>query len=465
MLTISLLNKAKYLLLFEAFLFLIFIISEPLTFLLLLALILSIYLFYYSFQSPFFLLNLLIFSILVGSLGLFKVGGKTPPILLVDLFFVLVIFIFILRLVIDDNKHERFFLFSLLWIPFLIWGLLSPIIAYDKFRALLIWRSYFAGFISFSFAFYIIHRKSQVNSLLMALLIWGFTLAIIEFYILVELGGLSSGIIGIFLKKNLLATSWGKSNYLATFFVLIIPITIGYFITQKSHKAKIFSGITLVFMFSALIFTLSRGGILALMISIIFLLFGVVKGRTLIPIMIGFTIITLIIILNPLTGVIIDRLATVERSYSYMMRLNFYRDVWKMVGDNPVIGVGLGNLGYHSQFKVTTHASAHNFILGLMGETGIIGAFLFLILLGKVFLKYFHDYMNESIEQIKILRWSFISSFIGCFIHALMEPNFEGYQFSIMFWVVVALYLKLNLLLSENGEMLQSSIKSYDAYR
>lgn len=455
MVSVSLLNQAKYLLLLEATLIAIFVLAEPMTFIVVLALVMGMFIFYYSFQSPFFLQNLLIFSILVGSLGLFKVGGKTPPILLLDLFFVLAIFIFILRLIIDDKKDGRFSILSLLWIPFLIWGLISPIIAYDKFRALLIWRSYFAGFISFSFAYYIIQKKSHINALLVALISWGLTLAIIEFYILIDLGGLSSGIIGIFLKKNLLATSWGKSNYLATFFVLIIPITIGYFITQKSYKNKIFSGLALVFMFSALIFTLSRGGILALLLSITILLFGVVKGRTMIPITIGSTIIALIVALNPLTTVIIDRLATVERSYSYMMRLNFYKDVWKMAIENPIIGVGLGNLGYNSQFKVTSHASAHNIILGLTGETGFVGAFLFLMLIGKVFLKYLKQFKNETVEQIKILRWSFISSFVGCVIHSLMEPNFEGYQFSIMFWLVVALYFKLYLFSAPEKTIIQ----------
>jgi len=464
-LTLSLLNQAKYLLFLEAILLVLFIVLEPLPFFLILSAILAIYIFYSSFESPFLLLNILIFSILLGSLGLFKVGGKTPPVLVLDLVFVLVFFILLFKSIFQYNEYERFSLISLIWIPFLVWGLLSLIISYDKFRALLIWRSYFAGFIGFSFAFFVIQKKIHVSFLIVALLIWGLILAIIEFYILMQLGGLSSGIVGIFFKKNLLATSWGKSNYLATFFVLIIPIAIGYFLTQNSHKAKLFSGISLIFMFSALIMTLSRGGILALMISMVFLLFGVVRARTMIPIIIAFLTITLIVMLNPLTSVIIDRLATVERSYSYMMRVNFYSDVWNLIIDNPIVGVGLGNLGYNSQFKILTHASAHNIFLGLMGETGIVGAVLFFILFGKIISRYIKDYVIESNKQMKILRWSFISSLLGSFIHSLMEPNFEGYQFSIMFWLTVAIYFKLNLLSSNPGGAIQSPINSNDAYR
>jgi len=463
--TLSLLKQAKYLLVLEAILLVFFIILEPLPFFLILSVISAVYTFYYSFESPFILLNILIFSILLGSLGLFKVGGKAPPVLVLDLVFVLSFFYSFFKSIFHYNESDRFSLFSLIWIPFLIWGLLSLIISYDKFRALLIWRSYFAGFISFSFAFFVIQKRFHVSFLIIALLAWGLILAIIEFYILMQLGGLSSGIVGIFFKKNLLATSWGKSNYLATFFVLIIPIAIGYFLTQTSHKAKLLSGISLVFMFSAMIFTLSRGGILALIISIAFLLFRIVRVRTMIPIVIAFITIALIVMLNPLTSVIIDRLATVERSFSYMTRVNFYSDVWKMIIENPIVGVGFGNLGYHSQFKIITHASAHNIFLGLLGETGIIGAVLFFILFGKVVSKYIKDFVIESNEQMKILRWSFMSSLLGSFIHSLMEPNFEGYQFSIMFWLTVALYFKLYLLPTNTEGVIQSSINSNDAYR
>ncbi len=309
MLSISLLNQVKYLFFLEAILLVLFIILEPLPFFLILSILLAVYLFYFSFQSPFILLNILIFSILLGSLGLFKVGGKAPPVLVLDIVFVLVFFILFFKALFHFNEYERFSLFSLIWIPFLVWGLLSLVISYDKFRALLIWRSYFAGFISFSFAFFVIQKRSHVSFLIVALLFWGLILAIIEFYILMQLGGLSSGLVGIFFKKNLLATSWGKSNYLATFFVLIIPIAIGYFLTQTEKKAKLFGGVVLLFMFSALIFTLSRGGILALMISLGFLLFGVVRARTMIPILVAFITITLIVVLNPLTSVIIEQIS------------------------------------------------------------------------------------------------------------------------------------------------------------
>lgn len=439
-------SSIKYLLLIEGIILSLFLLLDLIPFLIILAIIISLSIFYFSFEYPFFLLNVLLFSILLGSLGIFKIGGKLPPILVLDFFFIFVFLIYVYESLVHFDETDRFTIYSLFWIPFLIWGLFSILISYDKFRALLIWRSYFAGFISFSFAFFVIQRKSQINILLISLITWGTILALIEFYILIQLGGLSSGIIGIFFRKNLLATSWGKSNYLATFFVLIIPLTIGYLLTEKSFKAKLFSSISLLLMFSAMIFTLSRGGILALFISLVLLLLRVLRKRTLIPIIITIVAVAIIILLNPLTYVVFDRLVTVEKSFSYMMRVNFYQDVWKMFIENPITGVGLGNLGYHAQFKINTHASAHNIILGLLGETGIIGAILFLLLIGKVVLKYLKDYLTEKNEQIKILRWTFLCSLIGTLIHSFMEPNFEGYQFSIMFWISVALYFKLHLI-------------------
>ena len=440
-------NRILYLLLFEGLLMILFFTYGYLPLVVVLSAAFLIGLIVYSFDYPLLLLYVFIFSILVGSLGIFKVtgSGKAPPILIVDLLFPIVISILLVLLLISKEKFELpSFIFF--WLPFVIWGLLSFIVSVDKLRALLIWRNYFAGLITFTFAFLIIKNKFELEKLIFAVILWAAILSVIEFYIIYNLGGFSVGIIGVFFRKNLIATSWGKSNYLATFYVIILPITLGYFLYTNSKKKKIFSIFSAVVIVTALILTLSRGGILSLLVAVIFFLSQIVKPKNFISIVISILALGIIIFLNPLTSVLIDRMLTFERSFSYMTRINFYEDVWKMFLDNPVFGVGLGNLGYHSKFIISTHASAHNILLGLLGETGIIGALLFIALIGRIIYDLFMQYRNEEIEKLRILRWAFLSSLFGGLVHSMMEPNFEGFQFSIIYWLIVALSYKLYLL-------------------
>jgi len=195
-------------------------------------------------------------------------------------------------------------------------------------------------------------------------------------------------------------------------------------------------------MFSALILTLSRGGIVALGIALVFLLSRILRPKTFLPIFFTMILVGIILFLNPLTSVLIERLATVESSFSYMTRVNFYKDVWQMFLDNPVVGVGIGNLGYHSTFVIVAHSSAHNIILGLLGETGIPGALLFISLMFYIVFYFVRSFSTEKNHSTKILLWSFLSSLMGVYIHSMMEPNFEGFQFSILFWTALALFIK-----------------------
>ena len=85
-----------------------------------------------------------------------------------------------------------------------------------------------------------------------------------------------------------------------------------------------------------------------------------------------FLLIAIIVLVNPLTYVLIDRISSIETSGSYFSRINLYKEVWRIFLQYPITGVGLGNLNYHGTFILPPEASpsAHNIFLGSLGETG-----------------------------------------------------------------------------------------------
>jgi hypothetical protein len=456
---LSELYNIRYLLLLEFILLTVFAVFEIIPFIALLGIILSILILYFTFNKPILAFHVLIFSILVDAIIPYKNVSKGPTLFIEEIFLGFFLVLFTLKFLTQLNENYKIPAFIWLWVPFFIWTLPTGLlIALEKLRILVFWKNYFAGFFSLVLVYYSIQNKAQLKALIFSFIIWGFLLALIEFNILMQLGGFSSGVVGLYFKKNLFAVSWGRSNYLASFLVVIIPLTFGYLFYVKSKILKSFFSFALFFMFLGVIVTLSRGGLLALIFALILLFARTLKAKSLIPFFSILVIITIIILLNPMTYVIANSMSAIETSGSVYSRLHFYQDTWHAFLKYPFTGVGFGNLSFYATFVLAKDASssAHNIILGMLGETGLIGGFFFFAVIGTVFIKMFKDYRSEGEYSLKLLKWAFFSAIMGGCFHSLMEPNFEGLQFSIIFWSLVGTFFHLNKLRTTKGLNLRS---------
>jgi len=446
---LSELYRLRYLLLLELFLLVVFAIFELIPFIILLSIIILFPLTFYTFKLPIIAVHILIFSILVDAIIPFKNVSKGPTLFIEEIFLGLFLAIFTIKVLLNLNNSIKIPLIILIWIPFFVWTLPTGLfVALEKLRILVFWKNYFAGYFSLILVYYAVENKIHLKSLIIGLIIWGFILALIEFNILMQLGGFSSGVVGLYFKKNLFSVSWGRSNYLASFFVLIIPLTFGYLFYTKSRKLKLFFSVGLAFMFLAIILTLSRGGLIALVLTLMLLFARTLKARSLVPFVSVLIIVVIIILLNPLTYVIAEGMSNIETTGSVYSRMNFYEDTWDAFLKHPLTGVGFGNLSFYSTFVLAKDASssAHNIILGMLGETGLIGGIFFFSILAVVIVKVFKDYRSEEDHSLKLLKWAFFSAISGGYLHSLIEPNFEGFQFSIIFWAIVGTFFNLNLL-------------------
>lgn len=398
---------------------------------------------YDFFENPFHLLPVFLLSILAGS-----IESGSSEIVFASLLFPVVIIIFLIKSFFEEpeNFFEKYKILIFFSALFLVWSMFSTMMAPNKPLAIAYWRNYLGGYTILFFGLFFIKNALQIRFMLLTFVLWGVILAAIIFSIILTIGDFSTAVVQLFLYKNLLATSWGRSNYLAAFYVLLIPITLGYLLTVNSKRLKILFSFAILLMFGALTFTLSKGGVLTLSIALLIFISRVVNPKIFFSVLLVLVVGIAIILLNPLTFLIIEGLINVDSNLSTFSRINFYEDVWKTFLKNPVTGVGLANLGHFAKFKVTTDmaASAHNIILGTLGETGIVGSFLFMGTLIWSFIQIVKNYLNEKNEKFKILLWSFVCSFIGVFLHSMMEPNLEGFQFAVMFWSFVAVSFKFS---------------------
>ncbi|MCS7052679.1 MAG: O-antigen ligase family protein [Ignavibacterium sp.] len=445
---LSEINKIKFLILFQILILILSAKYNFIPFYLTAGFLFLCWLIYYTFNNPASIIYILIFSAFIDSLFPLSDDIYGPSILVLEILLVIFVGVITIRFFSDIHKLKNIPNYILNWIPYLAWSLIiGLIVAVDKYRVISFWKNYFAGFFIFSLTYYSIKNKDQLKSLIVAIILWGVTLSLLEFKVLIELGGFSKGLVGLFIEKNLLNVGWGQSNYLAAFFVLIIPYSIGYLLYVNKKSTKFYISFAILIMFFALILTLSRGGILALIISLSILSLRFMNAKFLLTFLGILLAAALILAFNPLTYVLIERISALEASGSFYSRINFYIDVWNAFLKNPLTGVGFGNLSYYAIFIFPKEVSpsAHNILLGALGEIGIIGTIFYFSLIFSVLIAIYKRYKAETNDYLKILRWCFFISIIGALIHTLVEPTLDSMHFSLIFWIIAAINLKLDL--------------------
>lgn len=228
------------------------------------------------------------------------------------------------------------------------------------------------------------------------------------------------------LKTKNLDLGWGISNFIATYLIIFISAMF-YFI--KKYKLHIFWVIVAALEVMALVFTLSRGGILSFSITFIFLLIYLFHGyehkvKMIINLLIAFIILAAFVYFK------IDYFITIwNRLFADFFADSGRFDLWVEAFDkfkaHPLFGSGLfarvtgDYFGFYHNTILHTAAT-----LGLVGLTSLIWQFVIII---KIF-------FNKLTLEKAIL---FIA-LIGANIHGMVDNVYYMPQFMIIFFIIIA---------------------------
>lgn len=184
-------------------------------------------------------------------------------------------------------------------------------------------------------------------------------------------------------------------NQSALYFSVVIPFVLYYLMIYKGVIKRAFLMACLIVFTSAVILTHSMGGAMRLtFIAVFFLLLhkniGIEKKAILFICLVS--IFFGVYVLNP------SFKPRVQHQYNVIQNEDFTKwgtgrgSTWlgalNTIKENPIIGVGLGNAGYEiarlyylgrREYKV-----AHNTFLAIVVETGIVGLFLFVMLISSI---------------------------------------------------------------------------------
>jgi len=274
-------------------------------------------------------------------------------------------------------------------------------------------------------------------------------------------------------------SSFGQPNFLASYLLLIIPLSVYLIINSRKLLRRFFYSLALTFQLLCLFFTSSRGAFFALILIVLgILIFFWSKMRLGIYKKILLVISLLLIIFFGLFG--LDKFSNgrvsslVDFKYgSSAVRLTFYKVALDAFKKEPLFGYGLENGSeifikyYHPDWGVygdvgATTDRAHNLILDILLSSGLFGLILFSLLYYEFFYLIKRNLKSEGLNSVSLFFGLSALAYLLSLMFSFTIVGGEVYLFAYLA-ILISLSLRKDLsssnLLSENKSVLNDSDK------
>lgn len=359
------------------------------------------------------------------------------------LIFVLTVFSFIIKLIVDKKFKIKKIPFGYSVIFFIIPLIASAITSFtrgESFEKLVV---YMISFVVLFLIVNLIDSKRKLYFLILTIIIASL---LISFY------GLYQYKVGAAVKESWVDkelnpdlrtrvySTLDNPNILAEYLVMVIPLTFALFWTSKKKLNKLLFLLAVGVQFLCILLTFSRGGWLGLALAMIIFAFFVDRRLILLYIAAGIGL----LIISP--EVILTRIATIgntqDTSTAYrfplwMAALDMIRDFW-------ITGVGLGPMAFKAIYPqymrlgiMAVHT--HNIFLQMFVETGIFGFIGFLVFIFNNMRCNLITFVKGIDKRAKIIAIAIFSSIAGLMLHGLVEYIFFDNKIIIMFWILLAI--------------------------
>lgn len=250
-----------------------------------------------------------------------------------------------------------------------------------------------------------------------------------------------------------ITATFDNPNVYATYLLLVTPFALAGLLRKGRLSKKLPSLLCLAFLLLCLVQTWSRGAWLGALISAV-LFFLVYSRRTLpyllaggvaLPLFSGFLPNNVVLRFTSIAG-------ASDSSAAY--RISAWRGVLRMLRENWLGGIGIGETAFSSMYPIYSYAGvagiqhAHNLYLQILSETGVVGLFL-LVLVIVFFVQNCFEYIyltrNEGETVIAVAGLTAIAAVL---IMGLTDHIWYNYRVFAMFWAVIGLvcaYIRIGL--------------------
>lgn len=186
-----------------------------------------------------------------------------------------------------------------------------------------------------------------------------------------------------------------------------------------------------------LMYSLSRGGYLALIAGCLFL--GIVKQRKLLVLMLVFGLIWTSLVPNAVRQRITMTYDSKggELDHSSETRVNLWEDAMKVFDSNVVLGTGFNTYAYMGRIGI--YKDTHNYFIKVLVETGVLGFLLFLTLILRFFWTGLVLHWKARDPLAKALGLGLAAWMVCCIGANLFGDRWSFLQVNGYMWVIAGL--------------------------
>ena len=233
---------------------------------------------------------------------------------------------------------------------------------------------------------------------------------------------------------------FGNPNVFGEYLILIILTSVICFYISKDYKLKAIHLFAAACSFVSLIFTYSRGCWIGVVVAAAIFLF--ISKRKLFLAFCALGVVSIFF----LPDSIITRIASVgnmaDSSTSY--RVYIWEGTLNMLKDFWVTGIGLGSDAFNAvypfyAYSAITAPHPHNLYLVIMTETGIVGAFAFILIVLFYYKKLFAVIRYSEDKNLKLISSGLVAAMSGFLLQGMFDNVWYNYRVFLLFWIYIAL--------------------------
>jgi O-antigen ligase len=265
---------------------------------------------------------------------------------------------------------------------------------------------------------------------------------------------------------NPTSTSFGpfvNRNNFAGYINMIIPLALGYFLTDMPLSKRLIYAVSTGIMSLALFMSLVRAGVFVFIVILFFaftlsrLKYSSLREKSGI---LGLFFIVLVCIsaLFINTRVVWERLSTLFRKETFAILGHGYSwlDILRICRDFLIFGTGLGTFGNISSMYKTTSLQmlfiyAHNDLLQLLSDVGLIGFSFIALFFSLYFSSIIKTWRSRHDPYIVPLLLGGMCSILGMLVYSILDFNLHIPANALLFFIIIGLVYRLNFIRSYNA--------------
>lgn len=228
-----------------------------------------------------------------------------------------------------------------------------------------------------------------------------------------------------------------ETDTLSIILAFSIPMA-AYLATKKTNKPlKIINQIAIPIIFYAIFLTGSRTGAIVAMFGVFYWIFTYRKSSYIIKIVISIMMIGSVITIFTLAPKsLTDRVFSSGQSIN-SGTLNGRTEIWrgslKHWRKAPLLGVGLGGLGYVLSKEHLNYRQAHNTFIHILAVNGAIGLLFYLLIIFALF----YHITNTPLEEK-----AFLITFLFCILVSQVASHSQEEKFLWIFFSLIIIHAK-----------------------